>query len=344
MLRLFKPSLGPIGLAFAVSASAMMLAPATSEAAVETLKNSIKHQPDHAAPFQPAASMAGARAEQHVAQQSGAGEPNISVQPDNASPGAQEASKPDAADVINSSGDAPAKAEPSTISATGEPPTTPVTDEPPTVSATGEPTATSAPENSTSSSAPQPKAAERDAQPAAASPSPTSEQKSAVDAEPPTGARQSSADDGPDDAAPRTTSAKNEPKPVKQHPLAAAQPGMDVIVCEAGCTNASEMPNVVYSQPTTARTATSSVAEMQPNSTATAAEQDPMKDMIVCLGGCYDTPKFYRSALVSPDRTAGSWTATVVPTSAKPDDAGSGEWMRRIDERRKTEATKPEKK
>mgnify|MGYP001766370618 CR=1 FL=1 len=57
---------------------------------------------------------------------------------------------------------------------------------------------------------------------------------------------------------------------------------------------------------------------MKPTSTAKGTASDPMKDMIVCLGGCYDTPKVYRSTLVGGDVAAGTWSATVVPTSAKP--------------------------
>lgn len=133
----------------------------------------------------------------------------------------------------------------------------------------------------------------------------------------------------PAPAASRTIASKNKPKPVKQHPLAAAHPGMDVVVCEGGCTNAKEAPEAVYVQPTTASTVTT-VSEVKPTSSQVSA-QDPMKDMIICLGGCYDTPKIYRSPMAVADVVATGWTATVVPLNAQPAGTGSGAWMRRID-------------
>lgn len=147
----------------------------------------------------------------------------------------------------------------------------------------------------------------------------------------------------PDAATSGTTTAKREPVLPKPHPIAAAQPGMDVIVCEAGCANASETQEAVYVQVSTARDQAASVGELKPSSSAETPAPDAMKDMIVCLGGCYDTPKAYRSTIAGPDVAAGSWTATVVPTSAKPADAGSGTWMRRIDDSRGTEPAKPDK-
>lgn len=135
----------------------------------------------------------------------------------------------------------------------------------------------------------------------------------------------------------------NSDMKTNKHPIAAAQPGMDVIVCEAGCINKSETPQAVYVQPTTARDKTAIVGELEPASTAQTAAPDSMKDMIVCLGGCYDTPKVYRSTLSAPEAVVGSWQATVVPTTAKPDRDGSGDWMRRIDDSRGTKPAKPGK-
>lgn len=111
------------------------------------------------------------------------------------------------------------------------------------------------------------------------------------------------------------------------NPLAAAHPGMDVVVCEAGCANKSEVQEAVYMQPSPVK-----VAELKPSSTASTNGAN--EGEILCLGGCYDTPKAYRSAVPGAN-VAGQWMTSVVPTSAKPS-SGSGEWMRRIDEGRKS--------
>ncbi|MCB1503736.1 MAG: hypothetical protein KDJ47_02060 [Hyphomicrobiaceae bacterium] len=115
------------------------------------------------------------------------------------------------------------------------------------------------------------------------------------------------------------------------HPLAAALPGMDVIVCEAGCPSVNEQPQVTYVQPTTLKDA-SSTAELKP---AAGSAADPSKEMIECLAGCYDTPRSYPTAAATASAVAsgGHWTATVTPTnsSAQPT---SGDWMRRIDNSR----------
>ncbi|MFV0367775.1 MAG: hypothetical protein ACK5KM_04895 [Hyphomicrobiaceae bacterium] len=124
--------------------------------------------------------------------------------------------------------------------------------------------------------------------------------------------------------------AKTKAKPKAQrapNPLAAAHPGMDVVVCEAGCANESEVQEAVYMQPTSVK-----VAELKPSSTAPVNGAN--EGEILCLGGCYDTPKAYRSAVPGAN-VAGQWMTSVVPTSAKPS-SGSGEWMRRIDEGRKS--------
>lgn len=125
-------------------------------------------------------------------------------------------------------------------------------------------------------------------------------------------------------AAPAQTdkSKKNVVKLKEPHPLAAPHKGMDVVVCEAGCEN--EKQQVVYVQPTTASRDTVA-SEMQPNSSNGAAAA---KDTIICMGGCYDTPKFYASAFASVT------PAAQVNTSLKPTSARSGDWMRRIDNSR----------
>lgn len=114
------------------------------------------------------------------------------------------------------------------------------------------------------------------------------------------------------------------------HPLAAAHPGMDVVVCEGGC---NEVPaEIVYMQPTTfkPKTAEEKAAEKAGKSLTNTRD-------IVCVGGCYDTPRQYagadpRGMVASP---LGEWMTTVTPTSATPvKPGGSGEWMRKIDDTR----------
>lgn len=114
------------------------------------------------------------------------------------------------------------------------------------------------------------------------------------------------------------------------HPLAAAHPGMDVVVCEGGC---NDVPaEIVYMQPTTfkPKTAEEKAAEKAGKSLTDSKD-------IVCVGGCYDTPRLYagadpRGMVASP---LGEWMTTVTPTSATPvKPGGSGEWMRRIDDTR----------
>lgn len=124
---------------------------------------------------------------------------------------------------------------------------------------------------------------------------------------------------------------KNKVARLKEpHPLAAPHKGMDVTVCEAGCTN--EKQQIVYVQPTTASKEVAT-SEMKPNSSSGAAAAS--KDAIICMGGCYDTPKSYASSLASAAPTA------QIESSVKPTSARSGDWMRRID---KSRGDKPKKK
>lgn len=113
------------------------------------------------------------------------------------------------------------------------------------------------------------------------------------------------------------------------HPLAAGHTGMDVTVCEAGCSNKMEQPYVAYQQVTT-RKVVENVGEMKPAASGGAAS-DASKDLVVCLGGCYDTPRVYSTPLAKVTTSEGEWKASVTPTSADGKASGSGEWMRRID-------------
>lgn len=132
------------------------------------------------------------------------------------------------------------------------------------------------------------------------------------------------------------------------HPLAAAHPGMDVVVCEGGC---NEVPaEIVFMQPTTfkPKSAEQIAAEKAAKLSlvkgakvvAASAPGTPASNDIVCLGGCYDTPRNYVAALSRDAQPValGEWMTSVTPTSATPAKPGSGDWMRKIDSTRPADA------
>jgi hypothetical protein len=136
-----------------------------------------------------------------------------------------------------------------------------------------------------------------------------------------------------------------------QHPLAAAHPGMDVVVCEGGC---NEVPaEIIYMQPTTykPKSAEQIAAEQAAKTsgvkgakvTAPSAPGIPASNDIVCLGGCYDTPRTYAAAAPRGAQPValGEWMTSVTPTSATPAKTGSGDWMRKIDATRSAEPAAP---
>jgi hypothetical protein len=96
----------------------------------------------------------------------------------------------------------------------------------------------------------------------------------------------------------------NEP-----HRLAAAHPDKSVIVCVAGCPNRSEM--VVYAAPVVA---TADPPEPPVKQAALKAEPAPAASQqaetgeVVCLAGCYGTPKSYPAL---PNATLRRQTAAV---------------------------------
>ncbi|MFN3868449.1 MAG: hypothetical protein ACK4MF_05220, partial [Hyphomicrobiaceae bacterium] len=122
----------------------------------------------------------------------------------------------------------------------------------------------------------------------------------------------------------------------KQHPLAAAHPGMDVVICDAGCNNAPS--EIIYMQPSTKKVEVTTVGEMQ----QTAGTATPAGDatQIVCIGGCYDMPKVF-SAAPSQAALIGDWTTGVSAGAPPPLRAGSGDWMRRIDATRGGQPARP---
>ncbi len=115
----------------------------------------------------------------------------------------------------------------------------------------------------------------------------------------------------------------------RPHPLAAAHPGMDVVVCQGGCRH-ENTAEIVYIQPTSRKVVTT-VGELQ-TTAASAASETPTGPQIVCVGGCYEGYAKQYSSAATVAGGVGEWTTSVTPPSAPKARAGSGDWMRRIDE------------
>lgn len=116
------------------------------------------------------------------------------------------------------------------------------------------------------------------------------------------------------------------------HPLAVANPGMDVVVCMGGCRH--DHAEVVFIQPTKA---VSTVGEMQPSAAKPGNTADAASDTsIVCIGGCYVKNTVFASPVAAASGI-GEWT-TAAPSPAAPTApakrSGSGDWMRTIDKSR----------
>lgn len=338
MLRSLKSSLGPFHLAIAFSAVALLLTSGPVQAGAKIIrthvsKDTSRHSHGSGAATDNASKLV--QGEASADQQSGTGESPVIV--NNPREGREQSELKDqpSAPVPSSSAkseEGPAKAEERT---------TPAAAEASPAAPKGEQAV--APKDGPATASEEKPAAKDEGvaskeQPAAA---PESQPvKSAEPAKPPKEAAPAAKAQA---ARPASNKKAQAAKPRDKHPLAASQPDMDVTVCEAGCSNSKETQGVVYVQPTTASNAAKTSGELKPTSTsAPAAGQDPMKDMIVCLGGCYDTPKAYRSTLVAADAVvpAGQWTTTVVPLNAKSGTSGTGEWMRRIDSSRPSPESK----
>jgi hypothetical protein len=96
-------------------------------------------------------------------------------------------------------------------------------------------------------------------------------------------------------AGPETAS---DEAPEKPHPLAAKYPGNLVVVCEAGCPRHNG-PQVVFMERAPKRKVVTQ-GSMQPTSARLDDAPAPGKRAVIqCLAGCYDTPKFYSSPIVS---------------------------------------------
>lgn len=98
----------------------------------------------------------------------------------------------------------------------------------------------------------------------------------------------------------------------KPHPLAAQYPGMDVVVCEAGCPEGNGA-HIVFLRKTfvaTQATETQTEGMLQPTS-GSDLPGDPSTE-VACVAGCYD-----RTARVEPPEVlVGTWNTTIAPAPA----------------------------
>lgn len=97
----------------------------------------------------------------------------------------------------------------------------------------------------------------------------------------------------------------------KQHPLAAAHPGFDVVVCEAGCP-VGQTPEIVFARRETEREKAITQGEMVPTSSGAGAKPGDVEESnLACIAGCYD-----KTAAVDMREEASAWSASVVPAAA----------------------------
>lgn len=97
----------------------------------------------------------------------------------------------------------------------------------------------------------------------------------------------------------------------KQHPLAAAHPGFDVVVCEAGCP-VGQTPEIVFARRETEREKAITQGEMVPRSSGAGAKPGDVEESnLACIAGCYD-----KTAAVDMREEASAWSASVVPAAA----------------------------
>src|SRR5690606_3104293 len=93
---------------------------------------------------------------------------------------------------------------------------------------------------------------------------------------------------------------KAERAKLKPHPLAASFPGMDVVVCEAGCPD-RRRPEVVFMRRQVVAAETVTEGAMMPTSSDASAHAAAFSPTgVVCVAGCYGaragriTPTFAR--------------------------------------------------
>lgn len=94
------------------------------------------------------------------------------------------------------------------------------------------------------------------------------------------------------------------------HPLAAAYPGMDIVVCEAGCT-AGAKPYVVSVRPRPAPAATEREGRMMPTSDDGSATPGTSvaEAGVTCIAGCYGDSE----PTPVPAAAVGDWSTHAEP-------------------------------
>lgn len=102
---------------------------------------------------------------------------------------------------------------------------------------------------------------------------------------------------------------------LKPHPLAAQYPGMDVVVCEAGCPEGDGAHIVFIRRSFVATNATETRTEgmMQTTSGSDTPLPDATSTGATCVAGCYD-----RTASIEPPVEAapvGTWSTSVAPAA-----------------------------
>jgi hypothetical protein len=103
---------------------------------------------------------------------------------------------------------------------------------------------------------------------------------------------------------------------VKPHPLAAAHPGFNVVVCDAGCPKGLGA-EIVFLERIGARDAARRSVMVPTSSDARPATTAAGAQSIECIGGCYDTPKSYPARVAETSTgpaslaVIGGWVTTV---------------------------------
>ncbi len=103
----------------------------------------------------------------------------------------------------------------------------------------------------------------------------------------------------------------------KPHPLAAQYPGMDVVVCAAGCPEGSGA-HIVFLRKTfvaTQAAETRTEGMLQPTS-GSDLPGDPSTG-VACVAGCYDRTVSAEEAMPIPAATIGNWNTTVTRQPAR---------------------------
>ena len=99
------------------------------------------------------------------------------------------------------------------------------------------------------------------------------------------------------------------------HPLAAAHPGFDIVVCEAGCP-IGQTPEIVFAKRETEREKTLTQGEMVPTSSqADAKSAYAAESNLACIAGCYDKT----AAVEIRDDASTPWSTSIAPAAAAPE-------------------------